>query len=55
MEGMRLVDDTKEDKCYCLEAFREKYGPHVQGECLKLSCANYRKHNPDKLESREYE
>lgn len=41
-----LVDGTKkeEDTCYCLEAFREKYGPHVQGECMKLSCANYRKH-----------
>ena len=40
------MDGTKkeEDKCYCLEAFREKYGPHVQGECMKLSCANYRKH-----------
>ena len=58
MEGMRLVvddADTKEDKCYCLEAFREKYGPHVQGECLKLSCANYRKHNPDQTGSRECE
>ncbi|MBT2664892.1 hypothetical protein J7J00_05245 [Bacillus sp. ISL-4] len=40
------MDGTKkeENKCYCLEAFREKYGPHVQGECMKLSCANYRKH-----------
>ena len=34
----------KEETCYCLEAFRKKYGPHVQGTCMKLDCANYRKH-----------
>ncbi len=36
--------EKKEDRCYCLEAFRQKYGPQVQGNCMKLSCANYRKH-----------
>ena len=30
------------NKCYCLEIFRKKYGDHVQGNCLKLSCGRYR-------------
>lgn len=32
-----------EEKCYCLEIFRKKFGDHVQGECLKYSCGRYRR------------
>ncbi|WP_157888146.1 hypothetical protein [Bacillus marinisedimentorum] len=31
-----------DEKCYCLEIFRSKYGDHVQGDCLKWSCGRYR-------------
>ncbi len=33
---------TDNEKCYCLEVFRKKYGSHVQGDCLKWSCGRYR-------------
>ncbi|QOY35098.1 hypothetical protein AWH56_020710 [Anaerobacillus isosaccharinicus] len=35
----------KKDKCYCLEIFRQKYGNHVTGNCLKLECERYRREN----------
>lgn len=31
-----------EDKCYCLEVFKKKYGDYVQGKCLEWSCGRYR-------------
>lgn len=31
--------------CYCLEIFRKKFGNEVQGKCLELACARYRREN----------
>jgi hypothetical protein len=30
-------------KCYCLEILRKKFGPDIQGQCLELSCGRYRR------------
>jgi hypothetical protein len=38
------------EKCWCLEIFKKKYGEHVQGDCLKQSCARYRAEKRKELE-----
>jgi hypothetical protein len=39
-----------DNKCYCLEIFRKKYGKYIQGDCLKLNCARYKKEIRRRLE-----
>jgi hypothetical protein len=36
------MNSIQKNKCYCLEIFRKKFGPEVQGKCLEMSCGRYR-------------